>query len=121
MSEKAQIGVALAIMVVALAVVGWSALGGAEPAPDPAAAVAAPTPDRKAARRAHEEAQRAEKIAHEALREEFVRARASTDWQAAYAAAERGVERFPDPSSEWGGYWLKQRNHISRLVSASPD
>ncbi len=118
MSEKAQIGIALGVMLVALLVVVLTATGSADPPAAAPAPIAQPTPDRQAARAAFEEAQRADQADHDARRAEFVRAREATDWPAALAATERGVERFPDPSRELGGYWLKQRNHLSRLIGA---
>ena len=118
MSERVQISVALAVIVLSLALFALSHRG-EEPAVEAAVATPAPapTPDRQALRAA--EAVDAE--ANRQLQEGFARARGANDWQAALDVAERGIERFPDPSSERGGYWLKQRNHISRLLGAGSE
>jgi hypothetical protein len=118
MSEKAQIAIAGAVMVLALVVMLMVNMESevAAPASTPAPAT---TPSLQDARRALEQARAEDDQEHRALREEFAQARAATDWTAALDVAERGVTRFPDPSTEFGGHWLKQRNHLSRLLSVA--
>ncbi len=117
MSEQTQITLAVAAIVVALGVlfVATSEPPTPEPVATPAAVV---TPTRATAVRAAREAQFAEDEEHRDLRDAFATARAANDWERALAVAEQGVERFPDPSTEFGGHWLKQRNHLMRLMSS---
>jgi hypothetical protein len=114
MSERVQIVVAALVVAAALALMLATPAADPEPDPTPAPAPAEPHPDRQALLAA----ERAAVEAHQRLREDYAAARQATDWAAALDAADRGVERFPDPTTDRGGYWLKQRNHLSRLMTA---